>query len=180
MTGARSIAIDVAQRSTITLVIDSGKIQRIQVQGEDDEDVLELELLQPYGLTSVPPEGSEVIAVQPDGDPDQAVALAAMHPDHRPTGLEPGDVAMYRQGHGIRIYLAEDGTVHVGKRNPRARAACDDSVEAELGKIKAELTKIQSTLGTGSNGAGAVVFGTPYVNGYTSVGDVGADLLRCE
>lgn len=142
MTGARGIAIDVAQRSTITLVIDSGKIQRIQVQGEDDDDVLELELLQPYGLTTVPPEGSEVVSVQPDGDPDQAVALAASHPDHRPTGLEPGDVALYRQGHGIRVFLGADGSVHLGTKDPGDYLALASKVDAEIDRIWNLLTTL--------------------------------------
>lgn len=66
-----------------------------------------------------------------------------------------------------RVRLKADGTAvieatRVDVKAPGSQAAAVIGLTTDQ-KITAELNKIATTLGTGSNGAGAVVFGTPYV-----------------
>lgn len=112
----RNLAIEVSQRATITLVLDDGKVQRVQVQCDEGDDPIEIEMLTPYGFSSNPPRGSDVAIVQPDADADAAIALAAQHADHRPTGLAEGESALHGKDGEILVLVTADKKLRVGSR----------------------------------------------------------------
>ncbi len=85
--------------------------------------------------------------------PSYPIAVPWYRPDGGP-GEDTDDPSLGRPG-GLRVYLGTT-SVDVGKGAGLVAVALATLVATELGKIA-------TTLGTGSNGAGAVVFGTPYV-----------------
>jgi phage baseplate assembly protein V len=171
---------DAIARIIIRAVNAAGKTQLWQFEDEapdvdDNEDLHETESIQHFGFASNPPLGSEAIAVNVAADGDHAVIIASQHKDYQPTGLAEGEVALYTKD-GVKVHCKADGITYIGDA-PTDAPPLDSKLQIELTAIRAELTKIVTTLGTGSNSGGAVVFGTPYVNGY-SVGTTTATEIK--
>lgn len=81
--------------------------------GELHEDT---EVLQMYGVTSVPPDGSTAVLLCPGGDTAHDILIAVGDSRVRLTGLGAGEVAMYvgnEAGDGARVILRADGNVEV-------------------------------------------------------------------
>lgn len=168
----------VVMRGIVTLVDDAKKLQALQLELTDEDDVVdEVEHFQPYGVSFRPPADAEAIVVSVGSDQDHLVALAVQSRSKRPTGIEEEEGGLYCLGE-FKVFLDKNGIVHLGAKSGAAKVARDDRVEAELSKIKTELSKIQTTLTTGTSPSGTVSFTTPYTNGYTSVGSTGADKAK--
>lgn len=98
----------VVARGVVTIVNDSLKRQNVQVMLLADEDADNMERFQNYGLTSIPPASSEMIAVAPGGFRSGLVAIAVEDKEVRPKNLEKHDVVLYHlEGHNIK--LTKDG-----------------------------------------------------------------------
>ena len=82
-----------AIRGELLAVDDSTRLQQVQVIGYPGE-ALQLQRLQPYGHSSVPPVGTEVLILFINGT---SMGYVVADADHiaRPVGLLPGDVATY-------------------------------------------------------------------------------------
>ncbi len=128
----RNLAIEVSQRATVTLVIDSGKVQQIQVKSDDDDDVLDVEMLLPYGFSSNPPKGSDVVLVQPDGDAELSVAVSAQHGDHRPRDLEEGEACLHALDGEILVFISKTKKLAIGARDATEKAVLGDTTKSEL------------------------------------------------
>lgn len=117
--------------------------------GRDDEEIDEAELLEPYGLTSAPPAGSEGIGLQVGGDPSHHVVINVGARSLRLKSLKTGEVALYSQ-HGQTIVLKENGDVVVtpgatgnvllGGDAAVKRVALAEDVAAEFAAFKADYT----------------------------------------
>jgi len=112
---------NVVARAVVQLVDDAKKLQLLQVGALPGETLDAVEHHQPYGFSSVPLPGAEAMLVFPNGDRGHAIALAASHRQHRPTGGQAGEVCMYtdegdvvRLGRGHIISLATTGEVRLG------------------------------------------------------------------
>ncbi|QCO13989.1 phage baseplate assembly protein V [Azospirillum brasilense] len=104
-------------RGRITSVNDGGNVQKLQVQLGADEVRDATPRLVEYGLTSVPPAGTDVLAVFLGGDRSNGVVVATGHQASRPKGLKVGEVCVYDdQGQEIRITRA--GIVIKGAGKP--------------------------------------------------------------
>lgn len=100
-------------RGTVRKVDDGPKLQVLRINLGGGDDCPGVERFQEYGFTSVPLAGSEALLVFPGGVPEHPVAVAVDDRNHRPVGLQPGDVAIYCSG-GARVLLrAADGAVVV-------------------------------------------------------------------
>lgn len=107
----RRLSLIVA-RGIVTLVNDGTKRQNIQVIGFADEALDNMERFQNYGLTSVPPKSSEVIAVATSGMRSGLVAVSVEDKECRPKNLEELSVMLYHlEGHGIT--LTKDGKIRI-------------------------------------------------------------------
>lgn len=108
MSGASDIArraMNMIVRGIVTLVDDSKKLQSVQVEMLDGELSDEAERFQQYGFSSVPFEEAEAIILHPAGTRSHAIVIAVDDRRHRPTGLEPGESALYDdQGQYVHIY----------------------------------------------------------------------------
>lgn len=99
-------------RAVVQLANDSGKLQVLQLDVGADETRDGLERFQEYGLTSVPLAGAEAVVLFVGGRRDHGLVVAVDDRRHRPSGLQPGEVAVYNSG-GARVLLKADGTVEV-------------------------------------------------------------------
>src|SRR5687768_8128760 len=73
------------KRGVIRRVTDSTKVQSLQLSALDDETPDDVEHLQPFGVSFVPPAGAEVVALAVGGNSDHLFALGASSRAHRPT-----------------------------------------------------------------------------------------------
>jgi phage baseplate assembly protein V len=91
-------------RGTVALVNASTKMQVLQVKLLADETLDVIEHFEPYGYTSHPLPGAEVLTLSVDGDRSHTVVIVTADRRYRPTGLAAGDVAVYdHRGQSIRL-----------------------------------------------------------------------------
>jgi phage baseplate assembly protein V len=103
---------NLAARATVQLVDDSGKLQTLQIGGIHGGPYDGCEHLQPYGISGVPPAGSEAIVVFPNGDRLHPLVFAVGDRASRPTGGAAGDFTVYNAA-GARITLLATGDIDV-------------------------------------------------------------------
>lgn len=111
----RPIATRVANsiaRGVVQLVDDSTKLQLVQLGILAEETVDAGEHFQPYGLSSVPLPGAEHVTLFPGGDRAHPIVIVVSDRRYRPTGGDPGLVALYNHV-GARVLLLPDGTVEI-------------------------------------------------------------------
>lgn len=81
-------------RATIEAVDDAGTQQLVRARGLRAETFTEVHRVQPHGLSAVPPVGSEGTFLRL-GASERVLALGFENKQHRPRGLNPGEVALY-------------------------------------------------------------------------------------
>jgi phage baseplate assembly protein V len=96
----------------VQFVDDGKKLQVVQLGLGEDETRDGLERFQQYGLTSVPLAGAEAVVLFVGGTRDHGLVVAVDDRRYRPTGLQPGEVAIYNSVGG-RVLLKADGTLEV-------------------------------------------------------------------
>ncbi|MDR3408476.1 MAG: phage baseplate assembly protein [Methylovirgula sp.] len=85
----------------VTGADDSGEVQKLQVtesasgSGFADRVLDKVMRIFQFGFTSVPPLNSEVLTLRRKGDRTLTMVIGTSHRPSRPTGLQPGDAAMY-------------------------------------------------------------------------------------
>jgi len=97
-------------RGVVTLVRDDLKGQRVQVTAWG-VPLGEAEIAWPYGLTAVPPTGSEVVTLSIGAVLGHLLGLPPFDRRYRPTGGASGDVVLYHY-QGGKVALRSDG-VHI-------------------------------------------------------------------
>lgn len=100
----------------VTLVDDSGPVQRVQI----DEGSLgavggrrildKVMKLGHFGFASIPPIGSEALLAAPNGERTHTMVIGTNHQPSRPRDMKPGDAAMY-DVRGAKIELTDSGLV---------------------------------------------------------------------
>jgi phage baseplate assembly protein V len=91
---------------------DDGETQRASgfvMHGEHRADV---EVLQPFGMGSVPPAGSVMVVLAVGGDQGDLVGLPVATPGKRMGKMKPGESALYGHG-GQRMHCREDGSIDI-------------------------------------------------------------------
>lgn len=141
-------------RAVISRVNDALKTQRLQLvvlDGEPDENV---EHFQPYGLSFVPPDGSEALVLSVGGDRAHTVAICAQHPDQRPKGKPAGTGGLYTAG-AWRVYIDASGVVHIGADTNTEFLALANKVATELGNLKTAIVAAKGACQSGDGGLAA-------------------------
>lgn len=131
----RSRLSAIVARSVVNLVNDTMKTQRLQLTILSDELEDDVEHMQPYGLSFVPPAGSEAIALAVRGDRDHTIALCVQNPDERPQGNQPRTGGLYTNG-AWRFFIDDQGNVHVGAQQGAEPIAMADTTQRELADIR--------------------------------------------
>ncbi|ODR86704.1 phage baseplate assembly protein V [Shewanella xiamenensis] len=97
------------RRALVHLVVDDAARQRLQLGVYYGETLDDVEHMQGYGRTAVPPLGSEVVLVALGGDQEQLIALGVEDASVRPKGLIALDNCLYH-AEGHNLLLTENGT----------------------------------------------------------------------
>ncbi|MGY6129098.1 phage baseplate assembly protein V (plasmid) [Paraburkholderia strydomiana] len=100
-------------RGTVALANGATKMQTLQVRLLADDTPLPLEHFEPYGFTSRPKAGAEVLAAFFDGNRSHGVVLVAADRRYRLTTLEEGDVAIF-DDKGQSMVFGADGITITG------------------------------------------------------------------
>lgn len=108
-------------RGVVTLTGDDTMLQLLQIGVLAGETVDNAEHHQPYGFSSVPLVGAEVVVVFPNGDRSHPLVVSTSDRRHRPVGGQGGEVVLYtdegdtiRLGRGHVVTIATTGTVKLG------------------------------------------------------------------
>ena len=96
----------------VTFSDDSRSAQLLQVKLNDSETRDDTPRIAEFGLTSRPPEGSDVLVVFLGGDRSKGVVVATAHQASRPKGLLAGETMLYDLW-GKSVYLTKDGGIVV-------------------------------------------------------------------
>ena len=93
----------------IEAINNKNSICLLQVSLSEDETLDDIPYYQPYGLSSVPRIGSEVLIIFPDGKKESAIALSCVNRDLRPDFLKSDETALYQNKNNYQ-YHKTDGT----------------------------------------------------------------------
>lgn len=128
-----------ALRAVIRLVDDAPRAQELQIEAFKGQLTDGVERFQEYGLSTVPPAGSEAIVIALGGARDHAVVVATESREHRPRGLAPGEVQLYAKW-GQRVHLRADGSIELGAGSSSIRIA-----DGEITLTAAAITMVEAT-----------------------------------
>lgn len=84
-----------AFRGVLNLVKSGSDIQQVQVSGLADETIQDLELMQHFGFTSVPPAGTQAVVIPLGGKTTHGIIVATENGSFRVKGLKNGETAIY-------------------------------------------------------------------------------------
>ncbi|ACA32343.1 phage baseplate assembly protein V [Histophilus somni] len=107
-----------AFRGVLNLVNSADNIQKTQVSGLADETLQDVELMQHFGFTSVPPAGTQAVIIPIGGQTSHGIVVATENGAFRVKNLQGGEVAIYDQS-GSTIVLKQGRLIEVD---------CDDFV----------------------------------------------------
>lgn len=103
-------------RYTVTGIDDSGGQQFVKATGLSGQTIGQMVRSQHFGLSSVPPAGSEGLALPLGGRADRLWALGSEHPGLRPKGTPMGGTVLYdAYGDAVSIVQANLRVVHATK-----------------------------------------------------------------
>lgn len=143
----RGMILEGVQALLLKTLDDSTSVQMAQFESEapdedEQEDIVDVEILMPFGITSRAPAGSRAIGLRVGGDSSDMVTWGASHPDYRPKGLADGEVALFTKD-GIRVHCKADGITYVGT-DPQEFVALANLVLEELNAFKADLAAFKA------------------------------------
>lgn len=142
---------------------DAGASQVANVSVLNGEHRSDVEILQPYGQASMPPEGSLMVVFSVGGDQGDLVGFPAAAPGARMGGLKPGESMIYGT-QGQRVLCRADGAVEVLAATKVYVAGKTTEVEAsEAVSVKAPKVRIEGEVW---------VFGDLHVSGDVTAGGV--------
>lgn len=101
-----------AFRGVINLVKSKPQHQLTQVSGLSGEVLQDVELMQHFGFTSVPPAGTQAVVIPLGGKTTHGIVVATENGAFRVAGLESGEVAIYDES-GSTIILKKGRVVEV-------------------------------------------------------------------
>lgn len=130
--------------------VTSTRVQRLNAEALAGEKLQDIELLQHFGFTSAPPDGTQLIVIPLGGRTSAAVVVASEHGAYRFKVDAQGEAALYNQW-GDVIHLKQD-------RSVRVAAALKVRLETPLTETTGNLT-----VGGAMSVAGAVTTGSTIV-----------------
>jgi Gp45 protein len=126
----------VVSRLVVDAVNDAAKRQGLRVLVLADEVIDGVEHMQPGGLTHRALPGAEGILLCVGGHRGHPLAIGVSNRDARPTGLQPGETALYAAGGvpGPKVLCKPDGEVQLGPA-PENFVALGNLVDARLASL---------------------------------------------
>lgn len=152
-------------RGTVALSNAAGMMQALQVRLLADETLDGIEHFEPYGFTSRPLPGAEVLTLSVDGDRSHTIVIVAADRRYRMQAFEEGEVALY-DDQGQSVHLTREGIVVKGaglpmlfEDTPSITFKADTFVRFETPVVQCTqlLQPQQLTVGNVTGGVGAAV-----------------------
>ena len=111
---AQNVAHDVRQafRGVLNLIKSADEIQKTQVSALADETLQDVEFMQQFGFTSVPPAGTQAVIIPVGGRTTHGIVIATENGAYRIKALKDGEVAIYDQS-GSSITLKQGRIIEV-------------------------------------------------------------------
>ena len=154
-------------RGVVQLANDGAKLQLLQIGVLAGETVDNGEHFQPYGFSSIPLAGAEVVVLFPNGDRSHPLVIAASDRRYRPTAGQPGEVVVYNNT-GATITITKDGDIKVKAAAGRQIIADDGSGGTGPLVTQAQfLNHAHPTAATGPPSAPVAISPTPTLTGTT-------------
>lgn len=98
----------------VKAIKDDGETQVGTIEWADGIERADAEIMQPFGMGSVPDEnGAIALALAVGGDQGHVVILPIGNPSGRVGGLAPGEAVVYSRGGGSMMHLKNDGSIAV-------------------------------------------------------------------
>lgn len=133
--------VNAIRTAIVQRIDDSKRVQELQTEALEDEVDDAVPHYQPLGVSFRPAVGAEVLLVSVGSDVANRIALAAQARGQRPTDAAEGAGGMYSPVDGEwKLYLAEDGTLHLGEKDASDYVALASRVDAEINRIWTTLT----------------------------------------
>lgn len=136
-------------RGTVVLADAAKKLQTLQVRLTAGEVKDKVEHFEPYGLTSHPLAGAEVLTAFLGGDRSHGVVLVASDRRYRVQELKPGEVAIYSD-EGDRVHLKRGRVIEVVTETLNITASSAVNIDTPL------LTQTGKIVSQGDQIAGGV------------------------
>jgi phage baseplate assembly protein V len=131
-------------RAVINLIDDAKNMQVANVSLLDGQVRDEVENFQPLGLTSVPGEGAEGVALSVGGNQDHTVLVGVTDRSVRPTGLTEGETKLY-SAHDASVYLNSTGHIIVEDANGSTVVlSADGTITVNGDKITLDATTVEA------------------------------------
>lgn len=101
-----------AFRGVLHLVKNADNIQKVQAAGLADETLQDVELMQQFGFTSVPPANTQAVILPIGGQTTHGIVIATENGSFRVKNLEGGEVAVYDES-GSSIVLKKGRLIEI-------------------------------------------------------------------
>lgn len=100
--------------------------------------------MEPQGVHFIPPASAQGILLAPNADPSVS-ALVCCQGKVPGDAIQPGEGGLHLLG-TFKVFLAADGTVHLGSKDPTDFVALASKVLQELNAVKQDFTTLKTAL----------------------------------
>ncbi|EGT80315.1 baseplate assembly protein [Haemophilus quentini] len=171
-----------AFRGVLHLVKSADNIQKVQASGLADETLQDVELMQQFGFTSVPPANTQAVILPIGGQTTHGIVIATEHGSFRVKNLQDGEVAVYDES-GSSIVLKKGRLIEIDCDVLKINAATKVDISSPLVETDQVFTAQGQINGNGGmavqGGSGASFTGNVEQRGgsFTTDGDVEAGTI---
>lgn len=171
-----------AFRGVLHLVKSADNIQKVQASGLADETLQDVELMQQFGFTSVPPANTQAVILPIGGQTTHGIVIATENGSFRVKNLQGGDVAVYDES-GSSIVLKKGRLIEIDCDVLKINAATKVDISSPLVETDQVFTAQGQINGNGGmavqGGSGASFTGNVEQRGgsFTTDGDVKAGTI---
>ena len=169
-----------AFRGVLHLVKSADNIQKVQASGLADETLQDVELMQQFGFTSVPPANTQAVILPIGGQTTHGIVIATENGSFRVKNLQGGEVAVYDES-GSSIVLKKGRLIEIDCDVLKIKAATKVDISSPLVETDQVFTAQGQINGNGGmavqGGSGASFTGnvTQTKGSFTTDGDVTAN-----
>lgn len=171
-----------AFRGVLHLVKSADNIQKVQASGLADETLQDVELMQQFGFTSVPPANTQAVILPIGGQTTHGIVIATENGSFRVKNLQGGEVAVYDES-GSSIVLKKGRLIEIDCDVLKINAATKVDISSPLVETDQVFTAQGKINGNGGmavqGGSGASFTGNVKQSGgsFTTNGDVKAGTI---
>lgn len=171
-----------AFRGVLHLVKSADNIQKVQASGLADETLQDVELMQQFGFTSVPPANTQAVILPIGGQTTHGIVIATENGSFRVKNLQGGEVAVYDES-GSSIVLKNGRLIEIDCDVLKINAATKVDISSPLVETDQVFTAQGQINGNGGmavqGGSGASFTGNVQQSGgsFTTDGDVKAGVI---